>query len=110
MLATCDNILSKVVDVIQTKGKDHIRLINFNDVWCTFWDSVKKHFFIFEERKTAIVYFYNDETCQFIGPLYDSGPRFKKDDCIKRYSLYQKDAVVSTLGQIRTEIKNTNQH
>jgi hypothetical protein len=99
-----------VVDVIERKGKSYIRLIPFDVIWSTFWNSVKKHFFVFEDRKTAIVYFYNDETYQFVGPLYDSGPRFKKDDCIKRYSLFNKEAIVSCLGQLSTKIKCTSQH
>ena len=71
-----DDIFEKVTKVIEIMGKKHIRFIPFDHVWYHFFDSVKKHFFIFEDRKTAIVYFYNDETCDFVGPLYDSGPRF----------------------------------
>lgn len=58
--------------------------------------------------KTAVVYFYNAETCNFIGPLYDSGPRFKKKDCEKRYSIYGRKAIINNLGEISTFIKETN--
>lgn len=88
LLQDNDDILNQVIGIIEGKGKQHIRLIPFDKSWFAFWKAVKKHFFIFENRKTAITYFYNDETCQFIGPLYDSGPRFKKEDCVKRYSLF----------------------
>jgi hypothetical protein len=72
---------------------------------------VKKHFFVFEDRKTAIVYFFNEETCDFIGPLYDSGPRFKIDECVKRYALFEKEAVIVESGQVpRSEWKETPEH
>ena len=85
-------------------------MIPFETVWDTFWEQIKEHFFLFEERKTAIIYFYNTETGDFIGPLYDSGPRFKKDDCKKRYSIYGKKAVVNDSGHISTFVKETNLH
>lgn len=71
---------------------------------------MKEHFFLFEDRKTAVVYFRNTETGDFIGPLYDAGPRFKKYDCIKRYSIYGKDAVVNDKGKITKFIKLTDLH
>ena len=81
-------MIDEVVKVIEDEGKAFIRFIPFACVWNTFWDSVKEHFFLFEDRKVAIVYFYNTETTDFIAPLYDSGPRFKRNDCKKRYSIF----------------------
>ena len=57
-----DDIFEKVTNVIETVGKKNVRFIPFDQVWYRFFGGVKKHFFIFEGRKTAIVYFYNDET------------------------------------------------
>ena len=86
-------MIDEVVKVIEDEGKAFVRFISFVCVWNTFWSSVKEHFFLFEDRKVAIVYFYNTETTDFIGPLYDAGPRFKRDDCKKRYSVFLKAAV-----------------
>lgn len=83
-------------------------MIPFNETWNFFWDCVRKHFFVFENRKTAVIYFYNSETCDFVGPLYDSGPRFKKEECIKRYSIYNKEAVINDFGKESSFIKETN--
>jgi hypothetical protein len=82
-----------------------VRLIPFESVWNCFWSSIKKHYFIFEDRKTAITYFYNDETYDFVGPAYDSGPRFKKNDCVKRYSISGKEAIVSDNGNVYNVVK-----
>ena len=87
-----------------------MRLIPFVNVWERFWASVKRHFFVFEERKVAIVYFYNSDTCQYVGPLYDAGLRFKKDECKKRYSLFGKVATVCDEGNISEFTKQTNYH
>lgn len=83
-----------MLKIVESDGKAFVRLIPFSKVWDSFWGSVKEHFFLFEERKVAIIYFYNEETTDFIGPLYDAGPRFNHGDCKKRYSLFHKDAVV----------------
>jgi hypothetical protein len=53
------------------------------------------------------VYFYNDETYDFVGPVYDSGPRFKKDDCIKWYAVVGKEAIVNDDGNIYAVSKET---
>lgn len=58
-----DNILDLILNVVETTGKSHIRLIPFNETWNFFWNSVNKHFFVFDNRKTAVVFFYNTETC-----------------------------------------------
>ena len=71
---------------------------------------MKKHFFLFADRKVAIVYWYDNETYKFIGPLYDSGPRFKENDCIKRYSIYNKEATVIDNDGISIYKKKTNKH
>jgi hypothetical protein len=105
-----DDILNQIIKVIETEGKSFIRLIPFNECWDFFWNSIKKHFFVFEDRKTAVVYFYNAETCQYVGPLYDSGPRFDKDKCKKLYSIYQKEAIVSDLGKESSFAKETDLH
>jgi hypothetical protein len=97
-----------MVRVIEEKGSDYVRMIPFETVWDTFWNQIKEHFFIFDDRKAAIIYFHNLETGDFIGPLYDNGPRFKKDDCMKRYSIYGKLAVVNDSGHISTFVKETN--
>lgn len=76
------------MSVIEDQGKAYVRLIPFKQIWDTFWSSVTEHFFLFESLKAAVVYFHNTETGDFIGPLYDAGPRFKKNDCQKRYSIY----------------------
>lgn len=58
-----DDIFSKILQVIETTGKKYIRFIPFDEMWNKFWDSIKKHFFVFENMKAAVVYFYNSETC-----------------------------------------------
>ncbi len=105
-----DDLLRQVVNILETKGQAHIRHVPFDHVWKHFWSSVNKHFFVIEERKIAVVYFYNAETCQFIGPLYDSGPRFKTKDCCKRYSIEGKQAIVSDHGRIGELMKTNNVH
>lgn len=105
-----DDIFEKIIGVLKTTGKGSFRFIPFDKVWNKFWDSVKKHFFIFEDRKTAVVYFYNDETSDFIGPLYDSGPRFKKEDCKKRYTICGKEAIVIDEGNVCHFMKDTPLH
>jgi hypothetical protein len=85
-------------------------MISFDQAWDYFFQSVKKHFFLFAERKTAIVYWYDKETSKFIGPLYDSGPRFKENDCIKRYSLYNKEATIVDREGTYIMKKKTNKH
>ena len=56
-------MFKNIITIAQKKGSQYFRFIPFNRVWETFFSSINKHFFIFEERKVAIVYFYNDETC-----------------------------------------------
>ncbi len=75
-----------------------------------FWASVNRHFFLFAELKTAIVDFYDTEYSKFIGPLYDSGVRFKQNDCIKRYSLYGKEAIVVDEENVYGATKETALH
>jgi hypothetical protein len=87
-----------------------VRLIPFEQVWNCFWSSIKKHYFVFEDHKTAVVYFYNDETYDFVGPVYDSGPRFKKEDCIKRYAIVNKEVVVNDNGRLYSITKTSNLH
>ena len=99
-----------IAHICETKGVGHFRLIPFNELFEFFWASVKGHFFLFAELKTAIVFFYDAEYCKFIGPLYDSGVKFKKNDCIKRYSLYQKEAVVVDGNKLYGATKETNLH
>jgi hypothetical protein len=41
--------------VIEDEGKAFVRFIPFAHVWNTFWSSVKEHFFLFEERKVAMI-------------------------------------------------------
>lgn len=43
-----DNILDQIVGVIEKHGEMYVRFIPFDKVWSTFWDSVKEHFFFFE--------------------------------------------------------------
>jgi hypothetical protein len=99
-----------MVTIIEQKGSEYVRMIPFEIVWNTFWKHIKEHFFLFEKRKAAVIYFHNTETGDFIGPLYDSGPRFNKEDCKKRYSICGKKAVVNDLCQISTFVKATNLH
>ena len=99
-----------IAHICETKGVGHFRLIPFNELFEFFWASVKGHFFLFAELKTAIVFFYDAEYCKFIGPLYDSGVKFKKNDCIKRYSLYQKEAFVVDGNKLYGATKETNLH
>lgn len=100
----------KIATICEREGAEYFRLIPFKDVWNYFFESVKKHFFLFADRKTAIVYWYDKETYKFVGPLYDSGPRFKENDCIKRYSLYNKEATVVNAEGTSIYKKNTNKH
>ena len=87
-------MIKEVTRVIEENGKAHVRLIPFGNVWQTFWGLIKEHFFLFEQSKVGVVYFHNIETGDFIGPIYDAGIRFKKDECKKRYSVFGKEAVV----------------
>jgi hypothetical protein len=98
--STEDDLIDQAVQVLRTKGSSYVRSIPFDKVWERFWGSVKEHYFVFEERKVAIVYFFNSETSKYIGPLYDSGPRFRKEECTKRYSLFGKTATVCDQGRI----------
>lgn len=50
--------------------------------------------------KAAIVYFYNSETCDFIGPLFDIGSRFDKDSCKRRYAIANKSALIIDNDQV----------
>lgn len=68
---------------------------------------------MFDERKTVVVYFYNSEVGSFIGPVYDSGPKFKREDCTKRYSIFGKQAIVVEGGAEQLNkafVKETNLH
>ena len=65
---------------------------------------------MFENRKAAVVYFYNSETSQYIGPLFETGPRFDKEACKKRYSIYGKEAIESDLGKESSFKKETDLH
>ena len=106
----CDDLHATVTRICETKGAKHFRFIPFDKLFEFFWASVKRHFFLFANLKTAVVYFYDAEYHKFIGPLYDSGVRFKKNDCIKRYSLYMKEATVVEEDKIYGIIKETNLH
>ena len=99
-----------LASVCERDGAEHFRLIPFKDTWDYFFESVKKHFFLFADRKTAVVYWYDRETSKFIGPLYDSGPRFKENDCVKRYSLYDKEATIVDGEGTYVMKKKTNKH
>lgn len=83
-------MIQQIIKAIEVNGKSYIRFIPFDKVWNTFWRSIKEHFFLFENRKVAIIYFHNVETSDFVGPTYDAGPRFNKEDCKKKYSIYLK--------------------
>ena len=100
----------RIASVCEQQGSEYFRFIPFATTWNYFFESVKKHFFLFADRKTAIVYWYDRETSKFVGPLYDSGPRFKENDCIKRYSLYNKEATVVNSEGTFIYMKKTNKH
>ena len=57
-----------ICDIIRTNAESFVRTIPFCDVWNTYWKSIKHQFFLFNEQKAAVVYFYDNETCKFIGP------------------------------------------
>lgn len=42
-----DDILNQIIKVIETEGKPFVRLIPFDETWDFFWNSIKKHFFVF---------------------------------------------------------------
>ena len=48
------------------------------------------------EKKAAIVYFYDDETYKFIGPVADIQAGFDKERCLNLYSIPNKIAKVIT--------------
>lgn len=105
-----NDVHKKIASLCERDGTEHFRFIPFKDTWKYFFESVKKHFFLFADRKAAVVYWYDRETSKFIGPLYDSGPRFKENDCIKRYSLYNKYATITDGGGTYVMKKETNKH
>ena len=36
-------------DIINTNAESFVRAIPFGDVWKTYWESIKEHFFLFNE-------------------------------------------------------------
>ncbi len=82
-------------------------------VWNAYFAAIAKHFFVFRAHKGAVVYWYDTETCKFIGPLFDRGSKFDEEKCKKLYSVINKQATVnkSTTQEIEEEFtKTTNLH
>ena len=63
----CDEISG----ILENNAHHFVRLIPFAEVWNAYWSSIKEHLFVFQQFKVAIVYFYDDELCKFVGPLAD---------------------------------------
>jgi uncharacterized protein YozE (UPF0346 family) len=42
-----NNSVDAIARIIEQEGKQHIRMIPFDQIWSTFWSSVKSYYFLF---------------------------------------------------------------
>lgn len=106
-----DEFIKDLLEYLRTEGTEFIKEIPFNEVWDAFWYVPKPHFFIEDSHKAAVIYAYNEETCQYIGGFFDVTRKRDIHLLHREHSIFKREGVVIRGGKVvRKFIKNTNKH